>query len=104
MIRAVLELLLDLQIGREKTGSNLWDDLLSSSFRDKSCFVNKSAYANQAFALVPNFNLDAIVNARRIRVEAALDEVQLVQAEPLHLLHLMNQTESSKYYLSSVED
>ena len=98
LLRKTIDELLGCADNETCPGRDVWDRLVSTSFQNENCFVVQSAYYNQAFAPPPKFDLHRILNALKVRGDAALDEAHLVQADSIYLRSMLDQTKKSLDY------
>lgn len=98
LLRKVTEVLLDRAAEQAPQGRDFWNHLVSTSFKQEGCFVAASAYYSQVFAPPPRFDPLRIYKLLETRCRAAIDEAQLVQADPLYLRRLLRQVENSTMF------
>ena len=97
-LRPIVTALLDPSEQEAPQGRDAWDHLVATFFKHEDSIVTPSAYCNQVFAPPPKFDLCHILQAVHTRMCAAIDEAQLMQADPIYLRCLLRQLEIGPVY------
>ncbi|KAK5123159.1 hypothetical protein LTR85_003357 [Meristemomyces frigidus] len=73
------------------SGDAKWTALVNSGFRGSGCEALWGACTNQPFTAPQQFDLQAMLQKAKVRLDLVLDEVELMQTDPTYMHHVIRQ-------------
>ncbi|KXT18064.1 hypothetical protein AC579_4539 [Pseudocercospora musae] len=89
--------------GSEGTGSRKWAAMVNSGFGASGHETLWNTYTEQAFAPPANFDLEALLQRSKERLDMILDEVWLMQTEPAYMQRVIKLRRDAPSFDDSVQ-